>query len=158
LPDGISDILMSSVMQAYLPSLAHYSNNMRIICTPIYSATEGFFGLNMNPSLPPDETFYVLIPSVAYYEFIPIGAPKGLSELRSTASSKIHPTESTDEDVSVGKANARDERILDLVSLEVGQQYEIVVTTISGEFLLRSVTGFYLEELPKRVVTKMEGN
>ncbi|CAM6124902.1 unnamed protein product [Calypogeia fissa] len=105
---------------------------MRIICTPLYAASEGFFGLNVNPSLPPEETFYVLMPSVAYYEFIAIASSK---------SSNVHPSGDNhheDEGVRDSKDSAASEdKVLDLVSLEVGQQYEILVTTISGYCRLR---------------------
>lgn len=107
---------------------------MRIICTPLYSATEGFFGVNMDPSLPPEETFYILVPTVAYYEFIPIGALKSTS----SPSTKVHPTgDRGGLDKDANGIAASDEQVLDLVSLEVGQQYEILVTTISGYYRMR---------------------
>ncbi|CAM6122709.1 unnamed protein product [Calypogeia fissa] len=128
----------TGIMKAYLPSLSQYSDNLRIICTPLYSATEGFFGINMNPSLPPEETFYVLMPAVAYYEFIAIpSASPGPSKPQ-----KVHPSGDNhdDEDEAVGEKKttaASEDQVLDLVNLEVGQQYEIVVTTISGYCRLR---------------------
>lgn len=113
---------------------------MRIICTPLYSATEGFFGVNMNPSLPPEETFYVLVPTVAYYEFIAIGPPKRYIESADSVSSKVHPTHDKDEDALVKKGASAtadgEEQVLDLASLVVGQQYEILVTTVSGGSIL----------------------
>lgn len=120
---------------------------MRIICTPLYSATEGFFGVNMNPSLPPEETFYVLVPTVAYYEFIAIGASRASSESGTGFSSKVHLTGHTKEnglheDADANATTASEEQVLDLVSLEVGKQYELLVTTISGGFLLLSQSNF----------------
>lgn len=104
----VLDTVCTGSMEAYLPALSNCSGGLPVICTQLYAATEGYFGVNANPMCPTNEICYTLVPSVAYYEFIAVSADNR---------QKLDPN--LDE-------------ILDLVSLKEGQEYEILVTTISG--------------------------
>ncbi|CAM6130022.1 unnamed protein product [Calypogeia fissa] len=120
----VLDTVCTGSLEAYLPALANYSENLPVICTNLYAATEGYFGVNANPMCPSDKIYYTLMPSAAYYEFIAVSADH---------EQKLDPT--VDE-------------ILDLTSLKEGQEYEVLVTTVSGLYRYRmgdilKVVGFY---------------
>ena len=51
----------------YAEKLEHYIQGI-VTYSPLYAATEGLLGININPS----SNKYILIPHVAYCEFIPI--------------------------------------------------------------------------------------
>ncbi|KAG6543087.1 hypothetical protein Mapa_015583 [Marchantia paleacea] len=102
----VIDTICTGTMEAYTPTLHYYSDGLPIICTQLYAATEGYFGINLNPACIPEEIYYTLLPTMAYYEFIPVT------------------TDVRKED--------HDDEILDLASIKVGQEYEILVTTVSG--------------------------
>ncbi|KAL2622628.1 hypothetical protein R1flu_002833 [Riccia fluitans] len=115
----VVDTVCTGPMAAYIPILNHYSDNLPLICSQLYAASEGYFGLNLNPTCLPGEICYTLLPTIAYYEFIPIS------------------TEADDA-----------ETILDLSSLQESQEYELLVTTVSGLCRFRigdvlKVVGFY---------------
>lgn len=104
----VIDTVCTGSMEAYLPALANYSDNLPVICTQLYAATEGYFGVNANPMCPSEEIYFTLVPFSAYYEFIAVSANN---------QQKLDPT--LDE-------------ILDLTSVKEGQEYEMLVTTVSG--------------------------
>lgn len=102
----VLDTICTGTMEAYTPTLNYYSDGLPVICTQLYASTEGYFGLNMSPACHPDEIYYTLLPTMAYYEFIPASDDT--------------------------RKDSLDHEILDLASVELGQEYEILVTTVSG--------------------------
>lgn len=68
----------------------------------MYASSECFFGLNLNPLCSPSEVSYTILPNMGYFEFIPLDNSGG-------------PT-----------------RLVNLADVEVGKEYELVVTTHSG--------------------------
>ncbi|KAL2631123.1 hypothetical protein R1flu_015809 [Riccia fluitans] len=118
----ILDTICTGTMAAYTPILSHYGDDIPLICSSMYNASEGFFGQNMDSMAPPDRIYYTLIPTIAYYEFIPI------------------PVE--------GEGEQNNQEILDLTNVEEGKDYEILITTVSGLCRYRmgdvlKVVGFY---------------
>ncbi|OAE26580.1 hypothetical protein AXG93_4542s1010 [Marchantia polymorpha subsp. ruderalis] len=118
----VLDTICTGTMEAYTPTLNYYSDGLPVICTQLYASTEGYFGLNMSPACHPDEIYYTLLPTMAYYEFIPASDDT--------------------------RKDSLDHEILDLASVELGQEYEILVTTVSGLYRYRvgdvlKVMGFY---------------
>ncbi|KAL2649388.1 hypothetical protein R1flu_017516 [Riccia fluitans] len=114
------DTVCTGSMAAYTPTLRHYGDNLPVICSFLYASTEGFLGVNVNPMTPPEDIAFTLIPTVAYFEFSPIES-------------------SAEED---------GQEVLDLVSVKEGEEYEILVTTVSGLYRSRvgdvlKVVGFY---------------
>ncbi|KAI3832861.1 hypothetical protein MKX03_026622, partial [Papaver bracteatum] len=70
----------------------------------MYSCSERFFGINLNPLTKPHEVSYTLIPTMAYFEFLPI----------------------LDEDDDCNQEDHK--KLVDLVVVELGREYELVVT------------------------------
>ncbi|KAK6946028.1 GH3 family [Dillenia turbinata] len=117
------DAIITGAMAQYIPMLEFYGGGLPIAC-PMYGATECYFGLNLTPMCKPSEVSYTIFPNMAYFEFLPYEP----SSSRSTHDPIPEP--------------------VDLSSVEVDKEYEIVVTTYSGLYRYRvgdilRVTGFY---------------
>ncbi|XP_071730182.1 indole-3-acetic acid-amido synthetase GH3.5-like isoform X1 [Rutidosis leptorrhynchoides] len=66
------DVIVTGTMSQYIPTLDYYSNGLPLVCT-MYASSECYFGVNLNPLCKPSEVSYTLIPTMAYFEFLPIG-------------------------------------------------------------------------------------
>ncbi|KAF8006554.1 hypothetical protein BT93_K0762 [Corymbia citriodora subsp. variegata] len=107
-------------MMHYYPRLKRYAGNVPIIGGS-YFASECPVGVNLEPTQPPEKTRFVVIPTGAYFEFLPY--------------------DPNDNSVTDGE-------IVDVSGVEVGKIYEIVATTFRGLYRYRlgdlvRVTGFY---------------
>jgi len=92
-----------------------------LACT-MYASSECFFGLNMKPMCKPSEVSYTIMPNMGYFEFLPHDP---------TSTTTSSPT-----------------NLVDLVDVEVGKEYELVITTYAGLYRYRvgdilRVTGFH---------------
>ncbi|XP_077220589.1 putative indole-3-acetic acid-amido synthetase GH3.1 [Tasmannia lanceolata] len=120
------DVIVTGAMAQYIPTLEYYSGGLPMPCT-MYASSECYFGLNLYPMTKPSETSYTIMPNMGYFEFIP-----------------------HDPQASSGKLNRNSPppRLVDLADVQVGKEYELVLTTYSGlnryqvGDVLR-VTGFY---------------
>ncbi|GLJ26892.1 hypothetical protein SUGI_0526070 [Cryptomeria japonica] len=88
------------------------------------------FGINLEPLCNPEDVSYTLLPNMGYFEFLP---------LRKGESDEQDPQD--DEEL---------QELVNLVDVEVGQIYELVVTTYTGLYHYRMgdillVTGFHNE-------------
>ncbi|KAG6767026.1 hypothetical protein POTOM_028205 [Populus tomentosa] len=117
------DVIVTGSMAQYIPTLDYYSGGLPKPCT-MYASSECFFGLNLRPMSKPSEVSYTIMPNMGYFEFLP------------------------HDPSAPGFSRESPPRLLDLADLEVGQEYELVITTYSGlnryrvgDILL--VTGFY---------------
>ncbi|KAK6121479.1 hypothetical protein DH2020_044779 [Rehmannia glutinosa] len=114
----IGTVITGSMAQ-YIPTLNYYSGGLPIV-SMMYASSECYFGLNLNPMCKPSEVSYTLMPFLAYFEFLP----------HESNSHGLTPPQ-----------------LVDLVDVEIGKEYELVVTTNSGLYryqigdVLR-VTGF----------------
>ncbi|XP_023533206.1 indole-3-acetic acid-amido synthetase GH3.6-like [Cucurbita pepo subsp. pepo] len=99
------DVIVTGTMSQYIPTLDYYSNGLPLVCT-MYASSECYFGVNLNPLCNPNEVSYTLIPTMAYFEFLPL-----------------------DREMS--------EELVDLVDVELGKEYELVITTYSGLYRYR---------------------
>ncbi|XP_022948165.1 indole-3-acetic acid-amido synthetase GH3.6-like [Cucurbita moschata] len=99
------DVIVTGTMSQYIPTLDYYSNGLPLVCT-MYASSECYFGVNLNPLCNPNEVSYTLIPTMAYFEFLPL-----------------------DRKMS--------EELVDLVDVELGKEYELVITTYSGLYRYR---------------------
>ncbi|WVZ66552.1 hypothetical protein U9M48_015755 [Paspalum notatum var. saurae] len=84
----------------------------------MYASSECYFGLNLRPMCDPSEVSYTLMPNMCYFEFLPMDAPAEASQL------------------------------VDLARVELGREYELVITTYAGLNRYRvgdvlQVTGFH---------------
>ncbi|RZB83614.1 indole-3-acetic acid-amido synthetase GH3.6-like [Glycine soja] len=109
------DVIVTGTMSQYIPILDYYSNGLPLVCT-MYASSECYFGLNLNPSCDPSEVAYTLIPTMAYFEFLPLdeinGHTNSISQLEQ-------------------------EHLVDLADVKLGQEYELVVTTYAGLYRYR---------------------
>lgn len=102
------DVIVTGTMSQYIRTLDYYSNGLPIVCT-MYASSECYFGVNLKPMCKPEEVAYTLIPTMAYFEFLPVNRNKGLSE------------------------KELQKELVDLVDVQLGQEYELVVTTYAGQ-------------------------
>ncbi|XP_042425128.1 probable indole-3-acetic acid-amido synthetase GH3.1 [Zingiber officinale] len=107
------DVIVTGAMAQYIPTLDFYSNGLPLTCT-MYASSECYFGLNLQPLSKPDDVAYTLIPTMAYFEFLPVPS------------------------ASCCKSTDFDHRdLVDLVDVKLGQEYELVVTTFAGLYRYR---------------------
>lgn len=114
------DVIVTGAMAQYIPTLDYYSGGLPKACT-MYAASECYFGLNLNPMCKPSEVSYTIMPNMGYFEFLP-------HDPTTTYSSPTN--------------------LVDLVDVEVGKEYELVITTYAGLNRYRvgdilRVTGFH---------------
>ncbi|XP_062020423.1 probable indole-3-acetic acid-amido synthetase GH3.1 [Rosa rugosa] len=114
------DVIVTGAMAQYIPTLDYYSGGLPMACT-MYASSECYFGLNLNPMCRPSEVSYTIMPNMAYFEFLPY-EPNSVS---------LDPT-----------------RLVDMVDVVVGKEYELVITTYAGLYRYRvgdilRVTGFH---------------
>ncbi|KAH6767081.1 Auxin-responsive GH3 family protein [Perilla frutescens var. hirtella] len=84
----------------------------------MYASSECYFGLNLKPMCKPSEVSYTIMPNMGYFEFLP------------------HQPSSTHRE------------LVELADVELGKEYELVVTTYAGLYRYRvgdilRVTGFH---------------
>ncbi|KAI4366110.1 hypothetical protein MLD38_022030 [Melastoma candidum] len=103
------DVIVTGTMSQYIPTLDFYSNGLPLVCT-MYASSECYFGVNLNPLCDPSEVSYTLIPTMAYFEFLPV--------CRSGEGMTITAKEQ--------------EELVDLIDVKLGEEYELVVTTYAG--------------------------
>lgn len=106
------DVIVTGTMSQYIPTLDYYSNGLPLVCT-MYASSECYFGVNLNPLCKPSEVSYTLIPTMAYFEFLPVGV----------------------NDQEHKQEEEQQQELVDLSDVKLGQDYELVVTTYAGEFL-----------------------
>ncbi|TQE01287.1 hypothetical protein C1H46_013103 [Malus baccata] len=117
------DVIVTGAMAQYIPTLDYYSGGLPMACT-MYASSECYFGLNLNPMCKPSEVSYTIMPNMAYFEFLPY------------------------EPNLVSGGGESGTRLVDLVNVEVGREYELVITTYAGLHRYRvgdilRVTGFH---------------
>ncbi|KAG1342035.1 Indole-3-acetic acid-amido synthetase GH3.3 [Cocos nucifera] len=112
------DVIVTGAMAQYIPTLKYYSGGLPMACT-MYASSECYFGLNLRPMCKPSEVSYTIMPNMAYFEFLPLAG-----------------------------GACRGEELVDLAHVEVGKEYELVITTYAGLYRYRvgdilRVTGFH---------------
>ncbi|WOG84642.1 hypothetical protein DCAR_0103826 [Daucus carota subsp. sativus] len=118
------DVIVTGAMAQYIPTLKYYSGGLPMACT-MYASSECYFGLNLNPMCKPSQVSYTIMPNMAYFEFLP-------------------------HDPNSNPNSSRDlpRKLVDLVDVQVGKEYELVITTYAGLNRYRvgdilRVTGFH---------------
>ncbi|KAK4790282.1 hypothetical protein SAY86_017586 [Trapa natans] len=100
------DVIVTGAMAQYIPTLDYYSGKLPMACT-MYASSECYFGLNLKPMCKPSEVSYTIMPNMAYFEFMhhepDLGEPRGSTP-----------------------------RLVDLADVELGKEYELVITTYAG--------------------------
>ncbi|KAL3515340.1 hypothetical protein ACH5RR_022242 [Cinchona calisaya] len=118
------DVIVTGAMAQYIPTLDYYSGGLPKACT-MYASSECYFGLNLNPMSKPSQVSYTIMPNMAYFEFLP-HEPNSPGLTRDDSLPKL----------------------VDLVDVEIGKEYELVITTYAGLYRYRvgdilRVTGFH---------------
>lgn len=110
------DVIVTGTMSQYIPTLDYYSNGLPLVCT-MYASSECYFGVNLNPLCKPSDVSYTLIPTMAYFEFLPVHRNNGVTN-----------------SITMPKSlNGKEQQeLVDLVDVKLGQEYELVVTTYAG--------------------------
>ncbi|RZC92893.1 hypothetical protein C5167_007917 [Papaver somniferum] len=99
--------VVTGTMSQYIPYIEFYSNKLPIVCAR-YACSEAYCGINLNPLCQPDQVSYTLIPTMAYFEFLPI-----LSDQHDQ------------------------QEVVDLTAVKLGNEYELVITTYTGLYRYR---------------------
>ncbi|MCL7044729.1 hypothetical protein MKW94_018639 [Papaver nudicaule] len=106
--------IVTGTMSQYIPTIDFYSNGLPIVC-PMYVGSECGMGINLNPLSKPDQVSYTLIPTMAYFEFLPVHDD---NNNHNSPPNRVH-------------------ELVDLTAVKLGQEYEIVVTTYTGLYRYR---------------------
>ncbi|XP_027342919.1 indole-3-acetic acid-amido synthetase GH3.6-like [Abrus precatorius] len=109
------DVIVTGTMSQYIPTLDYYTNGLPLVCT-MYASSECYFGVNLNPLCKPTDVSYTLIPTMCYYEFLPVNRTN---------------------QVNAPLSHKEQEELVDLVDVKLGQEYEVVVTTYAGLYRYR---------------------
>ncbi|KAJ0790383.1 putative GH3 family protein [Helianthus annuus] len=109
------DTIVTGSMAQYIPTIDYYSNGLPLVCK-MYASSECSFGVNLNPLCSPSEVAYTLIPTMAYFEFLP-----------------VHRTASG----VTAESEKENPQLVDLADVKLGQEYELVVTTYAGLYRYR---------------------
>ncbi|XVE53033.1 hypothetical protein DITRI_Ditri02bG0172600 [Diplodiscus trichospermus] len=113
-------------MAQYIPILDFHCGGIPLIST-YHAASEGYFGINLEPLSKPTDISYTLLPDMAFYEFIPI------KEKHTELGDQLHHSGDVyDQDCTETQNNKEETEPVELVDVKLGQCYEIVVTTSSG--------------------------
>ncbi|KAI5059094.1 hypothetical protein GOP47_0025413 [Adiantum capillus-veneris] len=105
--------IMTGSMEPYLNRLQHYAGTLPLVSAD-YGATESWVGVNANPKAEPRDVTFTVVPSFAYFEFIPLPPRSSLSSIQQEM-------EAGEEANPVG-----------LTEVEVGREYEVLLTTYGG--------------------------
>ncbi|KAK8956338.1 putative indole-3-acetic acid-amido synthetase GH3.5 [Platanthera guangdongensis] len=121
--------IMTGSMEPYLNKLRHYAGSLPLMSAD-YGASEGWIGANIEPDLQPEAASFAVLPNIGYFEFIP---------LRERTESQEHTRD---------LMNHREQEPIGLTEVEVGEEYEIIITTFAGLYRYRlgdvvRVTGFH---------------
>ncbi|EEF44482.1 indole-3-acetic acid-amido synthetase GH3.10 [Ricinus communis] len=119
--------IMTGSMQPYLRKLRHYACGLALVSAD-YGSTESWIGVNVDPSLPPENVTFAVVPTFSYFEFMPLYRQN--KDFSSAIDDFIE-----DEPVPLSK-------------VKLGQEYEIVLTTFTGLYRYRlgdvvEVAGFH---------------
>ncbi|KAK9666921.1 hypothetical protein RND81_14G221000 [Saponaria officinalis] len=116
------ETIATGSMAQYIPLIEYYSGGLPLMSVK-YGSSECDLGFNLNPICDPYNVSYTIMPNMAYYEFLPL-------ESLDNCSSNL------------------ELKTVDMANVEVGKEYEVVVTTYAGLYRYRlgdvlSPTSFY---------------
>lgn len=119
------EVIVTGSMAQYIPTLEFYSGGLPLVST-MYASSECYFGINFSPLSKPEDVSYTLLPNMAFFEFLPVERNDG-GELARSGPHRNGGAVRDDGD-EMGKLET-----VDLVDVELGRYYELVVTTFTGE-------------------------
>ncbi|WOH03463.1 hypothetical protein DCAR_0622861 [Daucus carota subsp. sativus] len=111
--------IVTGTMSQYIPTLEYYANGLPIVSS-LYASSECCFALNLDPLCKPSDISYTFIPTMAFFEFLPVrGEANSSPEARLPINEK------------------KQQELVDLVDVKLGEIYEPVVTTYAGLYRYR---------------------
>ncbi|KAI3855798.1 hypothetical protein MKX03_014793 [Papaver bracteatum] len=110
------DTVVSGTMSHHIRPIDFYTNGLPIVST-LYACSECFLGINLNPLSRPGEVCYTLIPTMAYFEFLPMFEEE---EEHRNQEEEQHCQE-----------------LVNLVDVKLGHEYELVITNYAGLYRYR---------------------
>ena len=130
--------ILTGAMEVYVEKLEFYTGGAVPLVSADYAATEGWIGVNAGPSLRPSDVSFTILPTLAFFEFIPL----------SRAARSAHINDMSNGGGAAAMAAYDEGTPVGLTDVKVGQEYEIVMTTAWGLYRYRlgdivRVTGFY---------------
>ncbi|KAJ9556041.1 hypothetical protein OSB04_010655 [Centaurea solstitialis] len=122
--------IMTGSMEPYLKKLRHYARGIQLQSAD-YGSSEGWIGVNVNPSLPPELATFTVLPNIGYFEFLPLSQ-----------------RQNTDSDSNPNILASVKPKLVGLTDVKVGEEYEVVITNFAGLYRYRlgdvvKVTGFH---------------
>ncbi|XP_047335017.1 indole-3-acetic acid-amido synthetase GH3.10 [Impatiens glandulifera] len=134
--------IMTGSMQPYTKKLGHYGGGLPLVSAD-YGSTESWIGVNVDPSFPPEKVTFAVMPSFSYFEFIPLHKDKCLILLDHYSSTTPPPPPNYHHNYDLIEDDP-----VPLSQVQVGQQYELVLTTFTGLYRYRlgdivEVSGFH---------------
>lgn len=114
--------IMTGSMEPYLKKLRHYADGLPLVSAD-YGSTESWIGVNVDPGLPPEKVTFAVVPTFSYFEFIP-----------------LHRSQKS-QDCGLVSDNFVEDKPIPLSQVEVGQEYEVVLTTFTGNSFLVFLLG-----------------
>ncbi|KAI5077194.1 hypothetical protein GOP47_0007018, partial [Adiantum capillus-veneris] len=114
--------IMTGSMETYVERLQAYAGKDVPLVSADYGASEGWIAANINPRSPPNQVSFTTIPSLGYFEFLP------LSNVIENA--KVAPSSSSSSDQVGHMCTSNLETTpVNLDEVKLGQDYQIVMTT-----------------------------
>lgn len=99
--------IYSGSMFPYIAPTRNYAGSVPLM-NGDYGSSESWIAVNLDPRAPTESASYTIIPDFAYFEFIPVNRD------------------------STGFEFVEDNEIAGLADVKLGQEYEIVLTTVAG--------------------------
>ncbi|XVE80120.1 hypothetical protein DITRI_Ditri14bG0113700 [Diplodiscus trichospermus] len=124
--------ISTGVMSQYTAELEFYGGGLPLVPGP-YACSKAICGINLEPLSKPSNVCYTFIPSMAYFEFLPVKIdciPNCQDQVQFNSISDYH------ESIEM-KSNNEDTEPIDLVNVKFGQCYELIVTTSTGLYRYR---------------------
>ncbi|KAK6919525.1 GH3 family [Dillenia turbinata] len=121
--------ILTGSMLSYIKKLREYAGELALVSAD-YGSTESWIGVNVDPSTPPEDVTFAVVPTFSYFEFIPLHRQNKIKDYKSANDDFIE-----DDPVPLSQ-------------VKIGQEYEIVLTTFTGLYRYRlgdvvQVAGFY---------------
>ncbi|EOY13039.1 Indole-3-acetic acid-amido synthetase GH3.17 [Theobroma cacao] len=132
----------TGVMSQYTAALDFYSGGLPLVSSA-YVCSEAMCGINLEPLSKPADVSYTFLSNMAYFEFLPVKKDCLTMFLDQVQFNSVARQESKEMMSSIEAIEP-----VDLVNVEPGQCYELVVTTSAGLYRYKvgdilMATGFY---------------
>ncbi|XP_017259110.1 indole-3-acetic acid-amido synthetase GH3.6 [Daucus carota subsp. sativus] len=113
------EAIVTGTLSSYVPTLEYYGHGLPLVSS-FYASSEAYFGINLNPLCKPSEVSYTLIPTMAFFEFLPVKQSDIVGDTSPYPGARSPLNEKEREE------------LVDLIDVKLGEEYELVVTTYAG--------------------------